>query len=86
MYFTFTFNHFPLTNSDPPKSATTAAIIPENAGYDCQDVLWFVHARNDTTRFAVVAVCKSLCFEIGNPWRAKCTWVMCGACPKCSGE
>ena len=86
--FTFSFDHFPLTNPVPPKlaTATTAAIVPENAGYACQGVVCVLaHANNDTTRFPVVAVCKSLCFEIGNPWSAKCTWMMCGACPACSG-
>ena len=81
--FTFSFDHFPLTNPDPPKLAT-ATTVPENAGCDCQAIVYVAHARNDIIRFAAVAVCKSLCFEIGNPWRAKCTWVMCGACSECS--
>ena len=39
--FTFSFDHFPLTNPDPPKrdTAITAAIITENAGYACQGVV-----------------------------------------------
>ena len=39
--FTFSFDHFPLTNSDPLKraTATTAAITPENSGYACHGVM-----------------------------------------------